>query len=299
MELKTIRYEQPEPGIALVTLDRPHRLNVWTGRMHTELRWVMREAERDDRVRVAVLTGAGRGFCAGADTAALEGHAERGGYDPGTPADLAQPAAGAGPAFQADFTWLPGLETVTIAAVNGPAAGVGLALACWCDLRFVAADAKLTTAHGRLNLPAEFGLSWLLPRLVGLGHANDLLLSSRVILGREAGRLGLANRVVDEPEDVAPQALVYARTLVETVAPASLATTKRQIATDQLHDDPAASVVEAQRLLDRMMTEPDYAEGIRAFTGRRPPRWRQAPPRHILRRRPGSSRVRGGSRRTR
>ncbi len=245
--------------------------------MHTELRWVMDRAELDDRVRVVVITGAGRGFCAGADTAALQGHAQQGGYDPGTPADLAQPAAGSGPAFQADFAWLLGLETVTIAAVNGPAAGVGLALACWCDLRFVAADAKLTTAHGRLNLPAEFGLSWLLPRLIGLGHANDLLLSSRVVLGREAGRLGLANRVVDEPDDVARQALEYARMLVENVAPASLATTKRQIATDQLHDDPAAAVVEAQRLLDLMMTEPDYAEGVSAFKDRRTPRWVQAP----------------------
>ncbi len=277
MELKTIRYEQRHPGIALLTLDRPHRLNAWTGRMHTELRWAMRGAEHDDDVRIVVITGAGRGFSAGADTAALEGHAERGGYDPGTPDDLAEPAAGAGPAFQADFAWLLGLETVTIAAVNGPAAGVGLALACWCDLRFVAADAKLTTAHGRLGLPAEFGLSWLLPRLIGLGSANDLLLSSRVVRGREAGELGLANRVIDDPDDVAPHALEYARTLVEQVAPASLATTKRQIATDQLHDDPAASVLEAQRLLDQLMTEPDYAEGVAAYMDRRAPRWTQAP----------------------
>jgi enoyl-CoA hydratase/carnithine racemase len=277
VELKTIRYEQRDAGIVLLTLDRPDRLNAWTGRMHTELRWAMNRAELDDRVRVVVITGAGRGFCAGADTTALRGHAERGRYDPGTPRDLAQPAAGSGPAFQADFAWLLGLETVTIAAVNGPAAGVGLALACWCDLRFVAADAKLTTAHGRLNLPAEFGLSWLLPRLIGLVHANDLLLSSRVVLGREAGRLGLANRVVEESDRVVLEALDYARSLVENVAPASLATTKRQIATDQLHDDPAASVVEAQRLLDTMMTQPDYAEGVRAFSDKRKPQWTQAP----------------------
>lgn len=277
MELKTIRYETVGPYISLATLDRPHRLNAWTGRMHTELRWVMDQAERDDDVRVVVITGAGRGFCAGADTRALEGHAERGGYDPGTPGDLAEPAADSGAAFQADFAWMLGMETVTIAAVNGPAAGVGLALACWCDLRFVAADAKLTTAHGRLNLPAEFGLSWLLPRLLGLGKANDLLLSSRVFLGREAGELGLATRVVEDAASVVPEALAYARSLVEQVAPASLATTKRQIATDQLHDDPAAAVVEAQRLLDVMMTQPDYAEGVRAYTERRAPRWSQAP----------------------
>lgn len=277
MELKTITYEPAGVGIALLTLNRPQRLNAWTGRMHTEFRWVMDQAERDDNVRVVIITGAGRGFCAGADTTALEGHAERGGYDPGTPADLAQPAAASGASFQADFAWLLGMETVTIAAVNGPAAGVGLALACWCDLRFVAAEAKLTTAHGRLNLPAEFGLSWLLPRLIGLTHANDLLLSSRVFVGREAGELGLANRVFDDAAAVVPAAVAYATSLVGEIAPASLATTKRQIALDQLHDDPAAAVVEAQRRLDVMMTQPDYAEGVRAFAEKRAPRWGQPP----------------------
>lgn len=277
MELKTIRYHPVAPGVALLTLDRPHRLNAWTGRMHTELRWLMDRAERDDAIRVVVITGAGRGFCAGADTAALEGHIGRGAYDPGTPPDLAQPAADSGPAFQADFAWLLGMETVTIAAVNGPAAGVGLALACWCDLRFVAADAKLTTAHGRLNLPAEFGFSWLLPRMIGLARASDLLLSSRVFLGREAGELGLANRVLDDADSVLPAALAYAEDLVTRISPASLATTKRQIAADQLHDDPAAAVIEAQRLLDLMMAQPDYAEGVRAHTGKRPPEWSQPP----------------------
>ena len=96
VELKTIRYEPRDSGVALLTLDRPHRLNAWTGRMHTELRWAMNQAELDDGVRVVVITGAGRGFCAGADTTALEGHVERGGYDPGTPPDLAQPAAARG-----------------------------------------------------------------------------------------------------------------------------------------------------------------------------------------------------------
>ncbi len=277
MELKTITYEPAGVGIALLTLNRPQRLNAWTGRMHTEFRWVMDQAERDDNVRVVIITGAGRGFCAGADTTALEGHAERGGYDPGTPADLAQPATSSVASFQADFAWLLGMETVTIAAVNGPAAGVGLALACWCDLRFVAAEAKLTTAHGRLNLPAEFGLSWLLPRLIGLTHANDLLLSSRVFVGREAGELGLANRVFDDAAAVVPAAVAYATSLVGEIAPASLATTKRQIALDQLHDDPAAAVVEAQRRLDVMMTQPDYAEGVRAFAEKRAPRWGQPP----------------------
>lgn len=277
MELKTTRFETASEGVGLLTLDRPARLNAWTGRMHTELRWLMRRAEQDDAIRVVVITGAGRGFCAGGDTDALAGHADRGAYDAGTPDDLAQPAAGAGEAFQADFTWLLGLETVTIAAVNGPAAGVGLALACWCDLRVVAAEAKLTAAHGRLNLPAEYGLSWLLPRLIGFSHANDVLLSSRIVLGGEAGTMGLANRVVDDADAVAAVALAWAEDLVASVSPASLATTKRGLAIDQLHDDPAAAVVEAQRLLDVMTTQPDYAEGVRAFAEKRRADWSQPP----------------------
>ncbi len=277
MELKTLRYEESKPGIALVTLDRPDRLNAWTGRMHTELRAVMAEAEADDGIRVVVITGAGRGFCAGGDTEALEGHADRGGYHAGTPVELAQPAASSGPAFQADFTWFLGLETVTIAAVNGPAAGVGLALACWCDLRVVAATAKLTAAHGKLNLPAEYGLSWLLPRQVGLARANDLLLSSRIFTGAEAAEMGLAQEALDDPAAVLPAALELAASLVATVSPASLATTKRQLAVDQLHDDPAAAVVEAQRLLDSMTGEPDYAEGVASFMEKRPPQWTQPP----------------------
>lgn len=281
MERKTMQWEpRARPGVALLTLDRPDRLNAWTGRMHTELRATLHEADADPDIRVVVITGRGRGFCAGADTKALAGHVEKGGYDAGTPDDLAQPGTGVSPAFEADFAWFLGLSTITIAAVNGPAAGVGLALACWCDLRFVAADAKLTTAHGRLNLPAEYGLSWLLPRLVGLSVANDLLLSSRIFSGAEAQQIGLANRSLDDAGAVADAALAQAESLVAQISPAALATTKRQIAIDQLHDDPAASVRRAQELLDLMTTEPDYAEGIRAFTTKTPPRWSQPPTAH-------------------
>ena len=185
MERKVVRYEVAD-RVATITLDRPHRLNAWTGRMHAEYRWSVAEAEADDAVRVVVVTGAGRGFCAGADSGALEGHVAKGGYDPGTDDDeLATPGYGVREAYDHDFSFHFGLTKPVIAAINGPAAGVGLVLACYCDLRFAAAGAKLTTAHGRLNLPAEYGLSWLLPRIIGLGRANDLLLSSRVV--RESG----------------------------------------------------------------------------------------------------------------
>jgi enoyl-CoA hydratase/carnithine racemase len=270
MELKTIRYEV-DGRVACVTLDRPQRLNAWTGRMHTEYRWAIDQAQLDDSVRVVMVTGAGRGFCAGADSQALEGHADRGGYDPGTPPDIATPGYGVHPGLDHDFTFHLGLRTPVIAAINGPAAGVGLVLACYCDIRIAAAGAKLTTAHGRLNLPAEYGLSWILPRIVGLGRANDLLLSSRVVLAEEALSMGLVNQVVP-PDSVLPEAMAYARRLTHEVAPRSLRETKRAVALD-LFRDLGASVTEANRLLDEMMGEPDFAEGARALGDKRTPRF--------------------------
>ena len=174
MELKATDYAVAD-GIATVWLDRPHRLNAWTGRMHAEYRWCLAQAEQNPNVRVIVVTGRGRGFCVGGDTEALAGHAQKGGYDPGTPSSMAMPGFGKAPEFDASFAYHFGLSKPVLAAINGPAAGVGLALACFADLRFAAAGAKFTTAHGRLNLPAEYGLSWLLPRMVGLtGPEKDI-----------------------------------------------------------------------------------------------------------------------------
>ncbi len=268
--LKVTRYAV-EGGVATITLHRPERLNSWTGRMNTEYRALLARAATEPSVRVVVVTGAGRGFCAGADSRALEGHVERGGYDPGTGPGLATPGYGVRPEFDAEFAYHFGIPKPIIAAVNGPAAGVGFALACYCDLRFAADGAKLTTAHGRLGLPAEFGLSWLLPRLVGLTRAADLLLSSRVLLAGEAADIGLVNRVL------APDALMdgvydYARTLATEVSPASLAATKHQLYTD-LHRDVGSAGRDAEGRMRAMMAGPDFAEGVAALTERRPPRF--------------------------
>jgi len=275
MELKTIRYETEDPalpkGVATITLNRPERLNAWTGRMHTEYRWALTRAEEDRGVRVVVVTGAGRGFCAGADSGALERHVDQGGYDPGTPEDIATPGFGVRPEFDHDFAFHFGLTKPVIAAVNGPAAGVGFVLACYCDLRFAALSAKFTTSHGKLHLPAEYGLSWLLPRLIGVTRANDLLLSSRVIKGTEAQDMGLVNAAVPRDQLLA-HTYEYASMLATTVSRGSLAETKRQIYTD-LHRDVGTSVDEAAVLLRRMMTEPDFAEGVAALTEKRPPRF--------------------------
>jgi len=273
-ELKVTRYDVID-AVATITLDRPERLNAWTGRMNTEYRSLLARAAADSSVRVIVVTGAGRGFCAGADSRALEGHVERGGYDPGTGPDLEYPGFGVRPEFDAEFAYHFGIPKPIIAAVNGPAAGVGFALACYCDLRFAAAGAKLTTAHGRLGLPAEFGLSWLLPRLVGLTRAADVLLSSRVVLAEEAAEIGLVNKVTP-PDELSETVVSYARMLATEVSPASLAATKLQLYTD-LHRDVATAAGDADQRLRTMMTGPDFEEGVAALTARRPPSFADPP----------------------
>jgi len=273
-ELKVTRYEVRD-RIATVTLDRPDRLNAWTGRMHAEYRALLDRAGTDPAVRVIVVTGAGRAFCAGADSRALEGHVERGAYDAGLGDDVAMPGYGVRPEFDADFAYHFGVPKPIIAAVNGPAAGVGLVLACYCDLRFAASGAKLTTSHGRLGLPAEYGLSWLLPRLIGVTRAADLLLSSRVVLAEEAEQLGLVNRALP-PADLLPQVYAYAGRLATEIAPTSAAVTKLQLYRD-LHSDVATSVDDASSRMAEMMRGADFAEGVAALTEKRPPAFADRP----------------------
>ncbi len=269
MDLKVVRYEVAD-RIATITLDRPDRLNAWTGRMHHEYRWAMAEADADPAVRVVVVTGAGRGFCAGADARALDGHVEKGAYDSGVVEDeLPKPGYGVRPEYDHAFAFHFGLTVPVIAAINGPAAGVGLVLACFADLRFAAEGAKLTTSAPRLGLPAEYGLSWILPRIVGAGHAADLLLSSRVVLAAEAERMGLVNRVLS-PDDLLSETYEYARIFAEQVSPASVREAKRQLYAD-LHGDVGTAVAESERLLEEMVTGPDFAEGVAALQAKRPP----------------------------
>lgn len=275
MELKALRYEVAD-GIAVVTLDRPHRLNAWTARMEVEYRFVLGEAEADPAVRVIVVTGAGRGFCAGADTAALEGLAGSGVYDDGKGPSMPLPGSGEVTDFAHAFAFPLGLSKPVIAAINGPTAGVGFVLMCFADIRFAAAGAKLTTSFARLGLPAEHGVSWVLPRIVGVAHAADLLLSARVVLAEEAASIGLVNKVLP-PDELLPFVISYARAMATETSPSSLAVIKRQLWGDQLgslHE----SAANAERLLHRMITEPDFSEGVAALREKRPPRFRAAAP---------------------
>jgi enoyl-CoA hydratase/carnithine racemase len=262
-----------DQGVALVHLARPERLNAWTARMELEYRAALADADADPDVRVVVVTGQGRGFCAGADTQALEGIVETGRYGSGTSTTAEDPVPMAGHGVRADyehgFSYPYGLQKPLIAAINGPAAGVGFVLACFADIRFAAAGAKLTTSFARLGLPAEHGVSWVLSRIVGTARAADLLFSSRVVLAEEAERIGLVNAVLP-PDELLPHTVAYARKMATEISPWSLRALKRQLYADQLRSlDEAAT--DAERLMADSFDSPDFKEGVAALTEKRTP----------------------------
>lgn len=275
MDLKTTLYTV-EDRIATITLNRPHRGNAWTGRMHTEYRYLLDQADKDPGVGVIILTGSGERFCVGGDSQALDGHSKKGSYDAGTPADIVTPGSDEFAPFAEDFAYQFALSKPVIAAINGAAAGVGLVMACYADIRFAVPGAKLTTAHGPLNLPAEYGLSWLLPRLIGGARALELLLSSRKFLTDEAHQIGLVHRLV-APEDLLKETRTYAADMIARVSPEALRQSRRQTYLD-FHRDVGASVREANALLSAMVKQSDYKEAIRAFIEKRPANWGEGEP---------------------
>ncbi|WP_040495127.1 enoyl-CoA hydratase-related protein [Ilumatobacter nonamiensis] len=265
MDLNATRFDVVD-GVATLWLDRPHRANAWTGRMHAEYRWIMAELEDRDDVRAVIIAGTGDRFCVGGDSQALSDHAERGSYDRGITDEAASP--GGGDRIDADFAWQLGYRHPIIAAVNGACAGIGLALVTFCDLRFVHPDAKLTTAAPKLGLPAEYGMTWTLPRLIGTTRAADILLSGRVFTGTESAEWGLWNTVSDDPLAAATE---WARALATTTGPEAVRMTKQQLAADLLRHDPQASVDDSIRLMNVAMGTDEYAEGVAALVEKRPP----------------------------
>jgi len=268
VELKTTRYEVRD-RVGIITLSRPDRGNAWTGRVATEYRWCLDQAENDDAVRVVVINGDGPRFCVGGDSQALEGHVDRGGYDRGLSDEQALPGYGLHPDFDQPFASHFGLSKPVIAAVHVAAAGIGLSLVAFCDLRFAAPGTKFTAAHGKLGLPAEYGLSWMLPKIVGVTRAMELLLTSRVFLAEEALDIGFLNAVVPEDE-LMPTVLEYAETLASSVAAGSLRETRRQVYLD-MHRPVGDSITESLRLLNEMMGSDEYRQGVKALVNKKPP----------------------------
>ena len=270
VDLKATRYVV-DGHVATVFLHRPHRHNAWTGRMHAEYRWIMAELETDRDVRVVVVTGTPPAFCVGGDSEALAGHAERGEYDPGLPVESATPGHGVSEHLDHDMAWQLAYRTPIIAAVNGACAGIGLSLALFCDLRFGSAPAKLTTAAPKLGLPAEYGASWMLPRLVGVTRAADLLLSGRVVTVADTADWGLWNEVLPDGDATLRAAQDYAHRLGANAGPNAVTVTKRQLYRDLLRHDVGASVEESKQLLSEAMGTAEYREGVAALRDRRPP----------------------------
>lgn len=259
--------------VATVWLDRPHRHNAWTGRMHAEYRWILAHLDALPDVRAVVVTGTPPAFCVGGDSDALAGHSERGSYDSGLSGTEARPGYGVRPELDQDFAFQFAMRFPIIAAINGASAGIGLALALFCDLRFAAATAKCTTAAPKLGLPAEYGLSWILPRLVGVTRATDLLLSGRVFTPAETAEWGLWNGVGSDGAEALRMAQEYAVQLATTVGSAAVRMTKRQIYDDLLSSDVGGAIAESNRLLAEAMGTAEYREGVAALRERRPPRF--------------------------
>src|SRR4051812_19059997 len=249
-------------GVATVTLNRPERMNAWTHAMEVAYFDLVDALDDDPAVRAVVLTGAGRGFCPGLDAGDLaartQGVAGQEGVDrPMTHARI--------------------LRKPLIAAVNGGCAGIGLVQALVADLRFAASGVKIATAFTRRGLVAEFGASWMLPRLVGTGNAMDLLLSGRAITAEEAFAMGLVNRVYPAGE-LLPAAQAYARDLATNCSPLAMQAVKAQVAADWTRGI-EESQDEAFRLVKEPARRPDFREGVAAYTEKRPPAFDPLPPR--------------------
>lgn len=248
-----VLYEVQE-GIAEVTLNRPNALNAWIPELGRAYFDRLEEADSSPDVRAIVVTGAGRGFCAGVDFGHLKDIYEGEASADDDPRPQSLPRS---------------LHKPVIAAINGGCAGLGFVMALMCDLRFAARGAKLTTAFARRGLVAEYGLSWILPRLMGPSRALDILLSARTVIAEEAHAMGLVDRLT-EPGRALQDAREYAAELIRYSSPSSMATIKRQVY-DDLDRSFADSMATAIEYMARSFDHPDFREGVESFVEHREP----------------------------
>ncbi|HPU52420.1 MAG TPA: enoyl-CoA hydratase [Burkholderiaceae bacterium] len=259
--------------IATITMNRPDRLNAYTGTMGDEMRAAMRAATDDPGVRVIVLTGAGRGFCAGADMNNLTNISAKGGTAESGSSNSPPPAAkpfdaDSSPDYQTTHSYFPAVPKPIIAAINGACAGLGLVYALYCDQRFASSEAKFTTAFARRGLIAEHGISYTLPRIAGLSASLDLLMSARKFDALEAQRLGVVDRVV-APEALMAEVRAYASDLADNVSPRSMAVIKRQLWAVGQQTMRQAIEVGNHEMIGSFTSE-DFKEGVAHFVQKRP-----------------------------
>jgi len=251
--------------VATITLNRPDRLNAWTAVMSNELHEAFASADADEGVRAIVLTGAGRGFCAGADMARLSS-AAAGKITLKNEGDW--PTEGLAANFAQRCSYILGLKKPVIAGINGPVAGIGLVITLYCDIRYMAAGAKLTTAFARRGLIAEHGVSWMLPRLIGPMNALDLLLSARTVAAEEAARMGLVQMLPAEGFAEAVQA--RAAELANLSSPRSTRIIKRQVY-EALFQSLADATAIANREQEICRDTEDFREGVAHYVEKRRP----------------------------
>jgi enoyl-CoA hydratase/carnithine racemase len=265
MAYRDILYDVSE-NIATITLNRPDKLNAWTPTMGGEIRAALEAAVADPAVRVIILTGAGRGFCAGADMNDLTEISAAGTTTQRafTPFDERARAD-----FHHAMTYLPSVQKPIIGAINGVAAGLGFAMLLFCDLRFSADTAAFVTSFARRGLIAEHGTSWMLTRLVGHARAMDLMLSSRKVTADEAYRIGLVDRVAS---DVMAEARGYARDLAHLSSPRSLGVIKRQL-WNSLFQGLQSAMKDADAEMTLSLKTDDFREGVAHFLEKRAPRF--------------------------
>jgi enoyl-CoA hydratase/carnithine racemase len=261
MELTELLYVVCD-RVATITLNRPERMNGWTLTMEAEFRHAIAAASADDGVRAIVVTGAGKGFCAGADMGRLVDSAAR----PSAP-----PPREAKPGnFEQRYSYLLEVPKPLIAGINGAVAGVGLCVATYCDIRFMASGARLSTAFARRGMIAEHGIAWMLPRLIGPMNAADLLLSGRTVDAAEAAQMGLVRLL--PAENFAATVHARAVDLASNSSPRSVSIIK-----EQLRNAMFQSLAEATRLADieqpRSTETEDFREGVASFVEKRPPRF--------------------------
>jgi enoyl-CoA hydratase/carnithine racemase len=260
--------------VATLTLNRPDKLNAWTSTMEQEFVEALASAEHDEEVRVIVLTGAGRGFCAGADMGGLSSVANKNESFDEVKARLREKFSGpkregARPDFQYTYSFLPAIGKPIIGAINGAAAGLGMVISLYCDIRFASEKTKFSTAFSRRGLIAEYGMSWMLPRLVGVANALDLLYSARLVMADEALRLGLVSRVFPV-EQFAGEVRNYAVELANAVSPRSTRIIKQQVYNGLFQTLGEAIDVANEEMISALACE-DFKEGVAHFIEKRAP----------------------------
>ncbi|KAB2330460.1 AMP-binding protein [Cytobacillus depressus] len=275
MELKVTKFELREDGIATVWLHRPGRGNSWTNRMNAEYRWIMSTLDANPEVRAVVVTGTGNQFCVGADTKALDFYTETDEVYKETVknAEYALPGYGVNPQFDNDLVWHWGLRVPVIAAINGACAGIAVAIANFCDLRYAASGAKFTTATPRLGLPAEYGLAWTLPRMVGVTNAAEILFTGKIFTSEEMFRIGFLNGVFPAGDEFLDKVYEVAKYIATKVSPTAATVTKRQLYSDLLRQEVGTSIEDSKGYIGALMRKPDFTEGVAAMAEKRQPRF--------------------------